>query len=207
MAHFLVVEDTPTPEMLQLTLVIGDATAETIRLVAAVLEVLRGMPASETEQRKRPRRIDWEAALRATGYPSGRDRFYEKVGELSDDLFPDWTPDELACHPHEAQQFCDAVRRVVGPVPGPPRHESIDEPPSARQGPDGIARAAVVVAGMKPLAGGYGRYRRPDRPLHAGLADQGHRLRVVEVHDSLRQAQRPQVRPVRPAKPGAMRSR
>ncbi len=117
MAHFLAAEDTPAPEMLQLTLVIGSATVETVRLIAAVLEALGGMASGESGQRKRPRRVEWEAELRAVGYPSGREQFYERVEELSNALFPDWTPDELACHPHEAQQFCEVVRRVVAPVP------------------------------------------------------------------------------------------
>jgi hypothetical protein len=117
MAHFLVVEDAPRPEMLQLTLVIGSATVETVRLIAAVLEALGRMASGESGQRKRSRRVEWEAELRAVGYTLGREQFYKQVEELSTALFPDWTADELACHPHEAQQFCEVVRGRVAPVP------------------------------------------------------------------------------------------
>lgn len=47
----------------------------------------------------------------------GRDRFYEKVEDLRKTLFPEWSADELACHPHEALQFCETARQVVAPVP------------------------------------------------------------------------------------------
>jgi len=117
MAHFLVVEDAARAEMLQLTIVIGSATGETVRLIAAVFDALERMSAGESGLRERSRRIDWEADLRAVGFTSGREKFYEKVDELRNAFFPDWTADELACHPHEALQFCEVVRRVVGPVP------------------------------------------------------------------------------------------
>lgn len=117
MAHFLVMEDAARPERLQLTLVIGSATGETIRLTGAVHDALDQMAAGMPALRERSRRINWEAALRAVGYTSGREKFYETVEELSTDLFPDWTGDELACHPHEALQFCEVVRQVVPRVP------------------------------------------------------------------------------------------
>ena len=117
LAHFLVVEDSTRPEMLQLTLVIGSATGETVHLVTAVFDALSRMAAGGPALRSRSRRVDWEAELRAVGYTLGKEQFYEKVDELRNALFPDWTADELACHPHEALQFCEVVRRVVAPVP------------------------------------------------------------------------------------------
>jgi hypothetical protein len=117
MAHFLVVEDAARAEILRLTLVIGSATRETVHLIAAVFDALGRMSTGESGLWERSRRVDWEADLRAVGYTLGREQFYEKVEELSNTLFPDWTADELACHPHEALQFCEVVRRVVAPVP------------------------------------------------------------------------------------------
>jgi hypothetical protein len=117
MAHFLIVEDAGRAEMLQLTLVIGSTTGDTVRLIAAIFDVLGRMSRGESADRERSRRVDWEADLRAVGYTAGREQFYEKVEELSKAMFPDWTADELACHPHEASQFCEVARRVVAPAP------------------------------------------------------------------------------------------
>src|SRR5205814_1465583 len=87
MAHFLVVQDAARPDTLQLTLVIGTATPETVRLVAAVFDALDRMAAGEVTLGERSRRVDWEADLQAAGYTSGREPFYEKVEELRNALF------------------------------------------------------------------------------------------------------------------------
>lgn len=117
MAHFLVSDIPAHPDRLQLTLVIGSFTGETVRLIPAVYDVLGRMAAGEALPREGFRRVNWEADLRAVGYTSGREKFYEAVEDLLTRLFPDWTVDELACNPHEAQQFCDVVRRAIAPVP------------------------------------------------------------------------------------------
>jgi hypothetical protein len=117
LAHFLVVQDAARPEVVQLTLVVGSATAETVRLIAAVFDALSRMAEGGSVSRQHSRRIDWDADLSAAGYTSGREQFYEKVEELRNALFPEYTADELACHPHEALQFCEVVRRTVAPVP------------------------------------------------------------------------------------------
>lgn len=117
LTHFLVTEDAAHPDVLRLTLVIGSATDETIRLIAAVSDALSRMAVEQCTLQAPSRRIDWEAELRAAGYTAGKEEFYAKVEELSAALFPDWSADELACHPHEALQFCEIVRRVVAPVP------------------------------------------------------------------------------------------
>jgi hypothetical protein len=117
MVHFLLAEDVARPDVLQLTLVIGSFTGEMVSLIDAVYGVLLRLSAGEGGLRERSSRVDWEADLRAVGYTAGRERFYDKVEELRKVLFPDWTADELACHPHEAQQFCEVVRKAVAPVP------------------------------------------------------------------------------------------
>jgi hypothetical protein len=117
MVHFLIVEDAARPAILQLTLVIGSVTGETVRLISAVYDALGRMSMGEGGLRQSSRRVDWETDLRAVGFALGRDQFYEKVEELRKVLFADWTADELACHPHEALQFCEVVRRAVAPVP------------------------------------------------------------------------------------------
>jgi hypothetical protein len=85
MAHFLFVEDSARPEFLQVTLVIGSATSDTIRLIASVFDALTRIASGVSALRGRSRRIDWEAELQAVGYTSGRERFYEKV-EVPDHL-------------------------------------------------------------------------------------------------------------------------
>lgn len=117
MAHFLIVEDAARPEMLQLTLVIGSVTGEMVRLIDEVFDALRRLSAGDSGLGERSFRVDWEADLRAVGYTEGRDQFYERVEELRKAFFPGWTADELACHPYQALQFCEVVRRVVAPVP------------------------------------------------------------------------------------------
>lgn len=117
MAHFLVSEDATSPNRLLLTLVIDSLTSQTLELMASVQDALKLMSGGEGAQQKLSR-VDWEAQLGAAGYTSGRDSFYDTVEELRATLFRSWTADELACHPHEALQFCEVVRRrVVAPVP------------------------------------------------------------------------------------------
>ncbi len=117
LAHFLVVEDAAHPDTLQLTLVIGSVTGETVCLIGAVHQALTKMSQGEAGLRECFHRVDWDSDLRAAGYTLGREQFYEKVEEIRMALFSNWTADELACHPHEALQFCEVVRRVVAPVP------------------------------------------------------------------------------------------
>jgi hypothetical protein len=117
MVHFLIEEDAAHPAILRLTLVIGSETGETLQLITAVHDALKQMAADVPALRKLPHRVNWEGDLRAVGYTSGKEQFYEKVEELQNTLYPNWTADELACHPHEALQFCEVVRRVVAPVP------------------------------------------------------------------------------------------
>ncbi|MBY0528041.1 MAG: hypothetical protein K2R98_31885 [Gemmataceae bacterium] len=117
MIHFLSAECAARPDVVQLTLVIGTATSETLRLVATVFDALTQMAADDPALRLHSRRVDWDAELQAVGFTSGKENFYAKVEGMSKILFPGWTADELACHPHEAQQLCEIVRRLVAPVP------------------------------------------------------------------------------------------
>ena len=48
MVHFLITEDAARPDILQLTLVIGSATSETVRLFAGVFDALSRMAAGES---------------------------------------------------------------------------------------------------------------------------------------------------------------
>lgn len=51
--------------------------------------------------------------LVAAGSKLSRDDFYDLVMEQRALVFPNWTEDELACHPGDALQFCEVVRRKV----------------------------------------------------------------------------------------------
>ncbi len=115
MVHFLVEEDAAHPDFFSVTVVVGTLAPDTIRLLAKFLEILDR--ATWGTGNGSAHRIDWEEDLQAAGYTLGRERFYNAVEELHHQFYPGWTADDLACHPHEALQFCDAVRRGVAMVP------------------------------------------------------------------------------------------
>jgi hypothetical protein len=70
------------------------------------------------EGQKRSPRLSFDATLRAAGCRLTRAQFYDLADEVREALYPDWTQDELACHPHDALQFCEVVRVKAGaPVP------------------------------------------------------------------------------------------
>jgi len=118
MAHFLVRQVGGQPDSVRITLVIGSGTAEPMRLYFAVSDAITGMRPGAERRSPRPGRIDWDASLKAVGYLAGRQQFYEKVEAVREAAYPGWPSDELACHPSEALQFCDVVRRAVAaPVP------------------------------------------------------------------------------------------
>jgi hypothetical protein len=57
------------------------------------------------------------AELTAAGSTLSRDDFYDLVMEQRALSFPNWTEDELACHPGDALRFCETVRqKVAAPV-------------------------------------------------------------------------------------------
>lgn len=118
MVHFLVADDATRPGGLQVTLVIDAFTGEVVRLLDVVLDALGRMSDRSGAAPERSRRVDWDADLREVGYDLGRESFYNKVEELREAFYPGWTADELACHPHDALQFCEVVRKAVDrPVP------------------------------------------------------------------------------------------
>ena len=59
-------------------------------------------------------RINFDKELEDCGCDLNRHQFYDLVVEMKGAVCPAWTPDELACHPKDALQFCKAVRRRAG---------------------------------------------------------------------------------------------
>jgi hypothetical protein len=79
--------------------------------------------------------INFERELTTAGSMLNRNQFYDLVSEIFGAFSPSWTPDELACHPAEALQFCQAVRvRAGGEVPD---HIIMHALMNARKRPEG----------------------------------------------------------------------
>jgi hypothetical protein len=113
MVHFLIQDDPSTPADLQITMVIDEWTGGMIRLYASLDERLRSALLASPSPR---RNIDSE--LRAAGCSLNREQFYEVVERTRRAIYPEWTQDELACHPHEALRFCEIIRsKLQAPVP------------------------------------------------------------------------------------------
>ncbi len=107
MVHVLIQESPTSPDLLEITLVIDEITPEMAGLFHAIHSALAS-----------PRRRALDEELRAAGAKMTRATFYEEVEAVRQALYPQWTQDELACHPHDALQFCDVVRlRVGAPLP------------------------------------------------------------------------------------------
>jgi hypothetical protein len=114
MVHFLIQDDAAAPEALQITIVIDEWSLEMVRMYALLEERL----ARAVRTRKPLVRLNYDAELRAAGCSLNREQFYEVVERTRESIYPEWTPDELACHPHEALRFCEIVRsKVKAPVP------------------------------------------------------------------------------------------
>jgi hypothetical protein len=109
MIHFLIQDDPAAPENLQITVVIDEWTADMARLYASLEERL--VPCSLVDRTWRPSvRLNFDAELRASGCPLNREQFYDAVESIRRAIYPEWTQDELACHPHEALRLCEIVR-------------------------------------------------------------------------------------------------
>jgi hypothetical protein len=109
MLHFLVAENVPRPGSIQVTMVIDSLTSAMAGLYGALHTALA---------EKLSGRVNFEKELRAAGSNLTRTEFYNLVEGLRAKLYPHWSQDELACHPHDAAQFCDIVRmNAKAPLP------------------------------------------------------------------------------------------
>ena len=109
MVHFIIAHDVPLPGNVQVTMVIDAFTAEMARLFSNLHALFSD---------KRGQRVNMDEALRSAGSVLTRSQFYDLVEGLRVKLHPYWSQDELACHPHDALQFCEIVRRQVNaPLP------------------------------------------------------------------------------------------
>ncbi|SRR5579883_75542 len=116
MIHFLIQDDPSDSDRLQITIVIDEWNADMIRLSAA-LDV-RLESGALGQPHKPLGRLNLDAELRAAGCLLNREQFYEEIERTRKASYPEWTQDELACHPQEALRFCETVRsKVQAPVP------------------------------------------------------------------------------------------
>ncbi|MBL8796870.1 MAG: hypothetical protein JNM56_23415 [Planctomycetia bacterium] len=117
MIHILVRDHPHDAQAVQLTVVVDAVTAEIVALIdALVVAATDAAPASAVNGRAP--RTDIDAQLRELGCALDRHQFYDLLNTTRKAFFPGWTVDELACHPHEAQEFCEIVRKRIGaPVP------------------------------------------------------------------------------------------
>ena len=53
-----------------------------------------------------------ETELKEAGCEIPADEFREKVEKMKATMYPSWTADDLVCHPDEAKQFCDMIRKI-----------------------------------------------------------------------------------------------
>jgi hypothetical protein len=109
MLHFLIAENTPQSGSVQITMVIDAFTPEMAGLFRSLHTAL---------SEKRWGRVNYEEELRSAGSTLTRAEFYDLVEGLRLKLYPSWSQDELACHPHDAAQFCNIVRlHAKAPLP------------------------------------------------------------------------------------------
>ncbi|HTU93181.1 MAG TPA: hypothetical protein VMF69_24085 [Gemmataceae bacterium] len=117
MIHFLIQHDSVAAEKLQITIVIDEWDADMIRMYASIEERLVSCPLAGPPGGPSVR-LNFDAELRAVGCPLNREQFYEAVEHIRKAIYPEWTQDELAYHPHDALRFCEIVRsNVQAPVP------------------------------------------------------------------------------------------
>jgi hypothetical protein len=70
-----------------------------------------------TPRRKRVAR-KLEAELKDAGCSLDPKRFIELLEERHASMHPDWTVDDLVCHPDQAKAYCEQIRSDSGaPVP------------------------------------------------------------------------------------------
>src|SRR5204863_222926 len=91
-----------------------ELTLEMAELYAALESALDPLRTGGDRQTGRTRRVNVEAELRAAGCTLTRAQFYHLVAFIGKALYPDWSPDELACHPQEGLQFCERIAELEG---------------------------------------------------------------------------------------------
>jgi hypothetical protein len=117
MVHFLIDPDPDDPKSLRMTFVLGELNSEMFQLGSRIFDSLGQASSDHASSAQFPRRVDWDSEVKAVGYLAGQQNFYRDVENLQKKTYPGWTADELACHPHEALQFCQVVRRTIALVP------------------------------------------------------------------------------------------
>lgn len=118
MVHFLIKDDPNCAGPLQITMVVDEFTPEMADWYSSLNSVLEQLRSPVNGQKKGARHLRLDAELRAAGCRLSRPQFFELIDAVRQALYPGWTQDELACHPHDAQQFCAVVRlKAEAPLP------------------------------------------------------------------------------------------
>jgi len=104
MLHFIV-QGVPEPDTLQVTMVV-DALDDSMLELYYLLKLSTELSTS--------RWFDFGRALEAVQSPLSQSEFLRIVNEVRRALYPRWQLEELICSPHDATQFCTAVRKRIG---------------------------------------------------------------------------------------------
>lgn len=59
-----------------------------------------------------PRKL--ETQLKECGCTVSAAEFRDRIDELRAVMFPNWTADDLVCHPRDATTYCERVRTQIG---------------------------------------------------------------------------------------------
>ena len=180
MAHFLVGEDGARPEILQLTVVIGSATGETVRLIAAVFDALGRMAAGAPAAHG-----PFPSGRLGSGPPGrglhvGQGAILREGGRVEPRFVPrlDRGRTRLPSPRGTAILRGRATNRRPGPRPA--RDEGIAGPPKTTEKRLGILRAAVIVGGVNERTVNQ-RYRPSDQPCFGrrSLCEAHHKHRGI----------------------------
>jgi hypothetical protein len=119
MLHFIAAQSRRGGRM-TITMVIGDITPEMGRLYWSIDNALAVAKDRRGAARQSSRMGTLAAELQAVGSSLTAAALADLAGTVLGALYPEWTVDELACHPHDALQFCEAVRmKAAAPIPDP----------------------------------------------------------------------------------------
>jgi hypothetical protein len=116
MVHFLA-RTARRGRAIEITMVVGEMTPEMGRLFWAIDSAF-----ADAQRRSRTtgpaRRPEIVTELKAIAPDLSPKRVGDLAADVLNSLYPDWTINELACHPHDALQFCEVVRaKLAAPVP------------------------------------------------------------------------------------------
>jgi transcriptional regulator with XRE-family HTH domain len=83
-----------------------------LRKFAEAMDVSLDDLTPKSKRKRMPRKLETE--LKECGCSLDVTGFRERIDELRVLMFPNWTADDLVCHPRDACNYCDKVRSAIG---------------------------------------------------------------------------------------------